>query len=232
MKLAIMQPYFMPYIGYFQLIQVADKFVFYDDVNFINRGWINRNRILVNGKDFLFSIPLKEASQNKLINEIYLSDDVKWKEKFLKTLEMAYKKAPFYQTVYEIVEKVLNLPTQNLSEWIVESFSVLNEYLAVQTQIVASSSIYQNTHLKAQERILDICVQEKATHYINAIGGVELYDKPSFENVGVQLHFLKTKPIVYKQFKNDFVPWLSIIDIMMFNDIATIQGFLEEYELG
>jgi hypothetical protein len=231
MRLAIMQPYFLPYIGYLQLIDAVDKFVLYDDVNYINKGWINRNRILVNGQEYLFTIPLKEASQNKLINEIYLSDDPKWRGKLLKTFEQAYKKAPFYLTAFAVTEKIINLDAEKVSDWIAGSFGILNEYLGIQTEIVPSSSIYENTHLKGQERILNICQQEKAEHYINPIGGTDLYDKSYFEQVGIQLNFLKSKALVYSQFKNEFVPWLSIVDMMMFNDVPAIQGFLNEYEL-
>lgn len=232
MRLAIMQPYFLPYIGYLQLIAAVDKFVFYDDVNFINKGWVNRNRMLVNGQEYLFTVPLKDASQNKRINEISLSDDAKWRAKLLKTIEQSYKKAPFFVESYGLVEQVFNNPTQNLSGWIVESFGLINAHLGIQTSIVPSSSIYQNTHLKAQERIVDICQQERATQYINPIGGVELYDKAAFEGMGIQLNFLKSNSIEYPQFKNEFVPWLSILDILMFNSTDTIHGFLKQYELN
>ena len=231
MRLAIMQPYFLPYIGYLQLMNAVDKFVLYDDVNYINKGWINRNRVLVNGQEYLFTIPLKDASQNKLINEIYLSNDPKWRGKLLKTLEQAYKKAPFYLTAFAVTEKIINLDAEKVSDWIAAGFGVLANCLEIQTEIVPSSDIYQNTHLKAQERIMDICQQEKAQHYINPIGGVELYDKKVFEEAGMRLNFIKSKPIVYPQFKNEFVPWLSIVDIMMFNDVSTIKGFLNDYEL-
>lgn len=231
MRLAIMQPYFMPYIGYLQLMNAVDKFVLYDDVNYINKGWINRNRILVNGQEYLFTIPLKEASQNKLINEIYLSNDPKWKGKLLKTIEQGYKKAPFYLTAFEVTEKIINFDAEKLSDWIAAGFGFLADHLSIKTQIVPSSAIYQNTHLKAQERILDICLQEKAQHYINPIGGMELYDKSVFEEKGIRLNFIKSKPVVYPQFKNEFVPWLSILDILMFNEVVDIQHFLNEYEL-
>ncbi len=231
MRLAIMQPYFMPYIGYLQLMNAVDKFVLYDDVNYINKGWINRNRILVNGQEYLFTIPLKDASQNKLINEIYLSNDPKWRGKLLKTIEQAYKTAPFYLSAFEVTEKIINFDAERVSDWIARSLEIVAKYLGIQAEIIPSSTIYQNTHLKAQERILDICLQENADHYINPIGGTELYDKAIFEEKAIQLNFIKSKPVVYPQFKNEFVPWLSIIDILMFNDVVDIQQFLNEYEL-
>lgn len=231
MKIAIMQPYIFPYIGYFQLINAVDKFIIYDDVNFINKGWINRNRILVNGKDSLFTIPLKEASQNKLINSIEVNWDNAWKSKFLKTIEQSYKKAPHYQQVLPLIEGLLNTEKSIFSEIIFENLTQICQYLGIKTEIVPSSRIYQNTHLKAQERIIDICVQEKSDTYINPIGGLELYDKAIFQAIGKELFFIKSKAIRYTQFKNEFVPWLSIIDILMFNNPEQISTLLNDYEL-
>ena len=231
MKLAIMQPYIFPYIGYFQLIKSVDKFVLYDDVNFINRGWINRNRILVNGSDSMFTIPLKDASQNKLINEIDVNWDNNWKGKFLKTIEQAYKKAPFYENILPIIEKTIEVQEVQFNKIIENNLRLICEYLEIKTEIISSSTIYQNTDKKAQERILDICLHEKANHYINPIGGLELYDKEIFANENMQMNFIKSSPVEYKQFKNEFVPWLSMIDVLMFNSKEEINKFLDNYEL-
>jgi hypothetical protein len=231
MKLGIMQPYIFPYIGYFQLINAVDKFVIYDDVNFINKGWINRNRILNNGKDSLFSIPLREASQNKLINEIEVNWDAAWKSKFLKTLEQCYKKAPFYQEILPIIEQTLSLDDEVISKVIENNLRLICHYLEIKTEIISSSDIYKNVHLKAQERILDICLQENATQYINPIGGLELYNKEFFEAKNIKMDFIKSNPIDYKQYKNEFVPWLSMIDVLMFNSKEQIKEFLDNYEL-
>ena len=231
MKIGIMQPYIFPYIGYFQLINAVDKFILYDDVNFINKGWINRNRMLNNGKDSLFSIPLKEASQNKLINKIEVNWDSAWKSKFLKTLEQCYKKAPFYQETLLIIQQTLNVDNEPISKIVEHNLRLICKYLDIKTEIVSSSAIYQNSHLKAQERILAICLQEKATQYINPIGGLELYDKDFFEAQNIQLNFIKSKLIQYPQFKNEFVPWLSMIDVLMFNSKEEIISFINNYEL-
>ncbi len=231
MTIAIMQPYILPYVGYLQLMATVDKFILYDDVNFINRGWINRNRMLVNGQDFMFTVPLKNASQNKLINEIELGDENKWREKLLKTIEQAYKKAPQFGVVFGLIEQIVNNKSGKITDFIADSFVVLNNYLDIKTEIVRTSAIYNNTHLKAQERILDICKQEQAHHYINPIGGMELYDRHYFEESKIKLNFIKAKPIHYQQFKNEFVPWLSILDLLMFCDVPTIQAFLLEFEL-
>lgn len=231
-----MQPYFLPYIGYMQLMDTADKFVLYDDVAFINRGWINRNRVLVNGQEYTFTIPLKEASQNKRINEIELANDPKWRGKLLRTIEQSYRKAPFYSTVFPMIEKMVNFVPETIADYIRHSYTELNPYLSITTEIVASSSIYQNEQLKAQERILDICHREGADHYINPIGGQELYDKVRFAQEGVRLSFMQSRSVPYPQFPskdstNAFVPWLSMLDVLMFNDPAQIRAMLPEFEL-
>ncbi|GAB4045227.1 WbqC family protein [Spirosoma litoris] len=231
MTLAIMQPYFMPYIGYMQLMSAVDTFVLYDDVAFINRGWINRNRLLINGQEYLFTVPLKDASQNKRINEVHLADDPKWRSKLLKTIEQGYRKAPYYQTVMPLTEKVINFTTDSIADLVYFSLVELNQYLGMTTRLVQSSTIYANEDMKAQARILDICRQENAQRYINPIGGTELYDKPTFDQAGIQLNFIKSNRVEYPQFKNEFVPWLSIIDVLMFNDVATVRTMLTEYEL-
>ncbi len=231
MKIAIMQPYIFPYIGYFQLINAVDRFVILDDVNYINKGWINRNNILVNGKKSLFTIPLKEASQNKWINEIYISDEIKWKINFLKTIEQNYKKATYFRNVYPIIEEIVNSSISKISDFNYYSISKINNYFGVKTEIVSSSSIYKNNESKAHNKILDICLKEKASIYINPIGGLELYDKRDFTEKKLELFFIKTDDIKYSQFANDFEPWLSIIDVMMFNSSQTIKIFLEQYTL-
>lgn len=231
MIIGIMQPYLFPYIGYFQLIKAVDKFVIYDDVNYINRGWINRNRILVGGEAFQFTVPLKDASQNKLINEIEITSDASWKKKLLKTIQQSYQKAPQFQNVYQLIQEIITPEHKTIAALNLVALLKICEFIKLDTEIVSSSTIYQNSDLKASERILDICLQEKANGYINAIGGMELYDKEKFEKLGVKLNFIKSLPISYRQIKNAFIPWLSMIDILMFNDYKDINSFLDQYEL-
>jgi hypothetical protein len=231
MKIAIMQPYLLPYIGYFQLINAVDKFVMLDDVNYINRGWINRNRILINGKPQLISIPLKEASQNKLINEIEIVNDQKWRGKLLKTLQHNYRKAPFYQDVFPLIEKIILNKEQNISTFIFASVIDINVYLEIKTFIEPSSAKYHTKHLKAEQKIVNICIQEKATTYINPIGGTELYSKQLFKDHNINLFFLKTDEIMYNQNFSNFIPYLSIIDVMMFNSKNDIKEMLNKYKL-
>jgi hypothetical protein len=231
MKLGIMQPYLFPYIGYFQLINSVEKFVIFDDVNYINKGWINRNRILLKDKEFLFTVPLEKSSQNRLICETNLFNDNKWKVKFLKTLYAAYNKAPMFKEAYTIIEQIINLNELHLSTFISNSIVQICNYLMIDTQIILSSKHYKTSHLNGQDKILEICRIEKASVYLNSIGGFGIYQKDVFEKQNIKLFFLKSKPAIYKQFSNEFVPFLSVIDVMMFNDKDKIAGYLSGYEL-
>lgn len=231
MKIAIMQPYFFPYLGYFQMFNAVDKFVLLDDVNFIMRGYINRNSILLNGQAHKFSIPLSSPSQNKLINETKLNFSEKDRENFLKTIQMAYKKAPCFNNFYPILEKIINNSEIDLTKFLKYSFEEVKNYLELNTEILVSSEIEKNNTLKAQDRIIEINKQLGATMYINAIGGQELYNREDFSSVDIELKFIKMQPINYKQFKNEFVPNLSMIDVLMFNSQEEINKLLEQYEL-
>ncbi|MBO0952420.1 WbqC family protein [Fibrella forsythiae] len=232
MTLAIMQPYVLPYIGYIQLLNAVDTFVFYDDVAFINRGWVNRNRLLVNGNEYLFTIPLKDASQNKLIREIELANDPKWRGKLLKTIEQSYRKAPQYGVIMPMAERIINFQADTIADYIFHSFSELTTHLGITTRLVASSTVYENGHLKAQERIVDICRQEGAERYINPIGGTELYSQSAFEPIGCELRFIQPRRVTYPQTGGgEFVPWLSIVDLLMNLDAETIRPLLTEFDL-
>jgi hypothetical protein len=230
MKIAIMQPYFFPYIGYFQLINAVEKFVFLDDVHFINRGWINRNRILVNGKANMFTVPLQAASQNKLINEINIVAE-NWQEKILKTMELAYKKAPQFAAVYSLVQEVFLSPVGDIATLARKSIMAVCCFLGIPTVFIESASLFNNQYLKASDRIVDISRQLDGTSYYNLIGGEGLYDRKIFSDNSIQLHFVKTGTMMYSQYGSDFVPALSIIDVLMFNSKNQIQEMLLRYEL-
>lgn len=230
MKVGIMQPYFMPYIGYFQLMKAVDKYVIYNDVNYINRGWVARNNILINERKQLFTIKLQGASQNKHFTEIQILDDFK---KLTKTLEMNYSKAPFFQPTMELMNKIFSFPEKRLDLFIKNSFEEILTYLKIDTELILSSNIKKDDSLKGQDKILDICKRLKADTYYNAIGGKELYDKKEFAKNGISLCFLRTNEnLQYKQFsKMDFIPNLSIIDVLMFNSVEEVNGMLDDYIL-
>jgi hypothetical protein len=231
MKLAIMQPYIFPYIGYFQLLNYVDRFVLYDNVNFINKGWINRNNILINKQAGLFTIPLKKASQNKLINEIEILDDGKWKAKFLKTVELSYKKSPYFTETFSLIKEIVLIEENNLSKFIHSSLILITQYLNINTSINNSSSAVKKSQLKAQDRIIEICKDIKATNYVNPIGGINLYDKANFEAENIKLNFIKSEDFEYQQYNHSFVNHLSIIDVLMFNSLEEVNILLNKFKL-
>lgn len=232
MNLAIMQPYIFPYIGYFQLLNAVDKWVIYDDVNFIKKGWINRNYILINDRPSLYTIPLKNGSQNELINNVFISYNEAWRQKLLKKIEFSYKKAPFYATIYPLLEEVLSSKPTLIKDLNYLSLIRIAAYLDIDTEIIESSSIYGNRHLKGQDRIIDICKQNKCKTYINPSGGKKLYKNKVFLENKIDLFFHYPNAIIYNQYsKQEFVPWLSIIDVLMFNSVEEISRMLQDYKL-
>lgn len=231
MKLGIMQPYFMPYIGYWQLLNSVDKYVVYDDVNFIKGGWINRNRILLNGEIKYLNVPMLGASSFKKINEIYVNSDKRIQEKNLKFIESAYRKSPFFSDVFELLEGIIRCDEANLAVYIASSIRKVMNYLGISTEIIFSSQLEKDCSLKGQEKVLEICRILGATEYYNAVGGQSLYSFDEFEKRGIALKFMQTDNIEYKQFESAFVPNLSIIDVMMFNTTDDIAKMLTKYSL-
>lgn len=232
-KIAIMQPYIFPYIGYFQLLTAVDTFVILDDVNFIMRGWINRNNILINGKPFLFSIPLSKPSQNRLISETKINFSEKEKLKFLKTLEGAYKKAPYFNEFLPTLNQIIMNADDDLSGYIQNSFAAILKYLSLDIEIVRSSQIEKDNTLTGEARILEICKRLNTETYVNLPGGMSLYSKSSFEKENMELRFIKTfsEKINYKQFNPEYTPNLSFLDVVMFNSKEKIHEFLKQYAL-
>ena len=205
LTLGVMQPYLFPYMGYFQLIAAVDRFVVYDDVNYIKQGWVNRNRILVNGAPHLFTLPLSGAGSFTTMNTIALDPQRygAWREKFLRTVAQAYVRAPFLRPVQELLR----------------------------TELVPTSSMYGNQDLSGQARILDICAREGAGRYLNAIGGKELYDGAAFAERGITLSFLRSRLPEYRQGKGSFVPGLSILDAMLFVPPDELHGMMTAFDL-
>lgn len=228
MKLAIMQPYFMPYIGYFQTMAAVDTYVVYDDVQYIKGGWVSHNYLLVGGKKQMFSIQLKGASPNKLFNEVEIGDNFK---KLTHMLQLNYCKAPYYQEVMPVLQKIFGCDDRNLARFLWNSYRELFEYLDIGTNIILSSSIEKDNSLRGKDKVLAICKALGADAYLNAIGGQELYDKAQFAANGVNLHFVKTDDLKYQQFGSDFEPGLSFIDVLMFNGKERTRDLLRKYTL-
>lgn len=233
MKIAIMQPYFLPYIGYFQLINAVDKFVIYDNIEYTKKGWINRNRILVNGADEYISLPIKKGSDFLDVKDRFLADSFdNDKKKICNKIKEAYRKAPYFTETYSLIEAIFKYEHTNLFEFIFHSIKLITQHIGINTEFIVSSTLPINHHLKAQDKVLSICEYLKTESYINPIGGLDLYKKEAFKAMGFSLFFLKTNPIVYKQFNNEFLSCLSIIDVLMFQGTQNTKfSLLNEFKL-
>ncbi len=231
--LAVMQPYVFPYIGYFNLMKCSSHFVLFDDVNFIMRGWVNRNRILSNGSPVTFSIPLSKSSQNSIIREVRVADLEHFKRKFRRTLEHSYAKAKYFDVGMEYVDKVLNDEKDTISEIAKLSITCAADMLGIDCNIHESSKNFSDTKgMERSERIISIAGRLNCDSYVNPAGGVLLYDKEHFKAHGVDLKFIKPNFIPYEQaYSKDFVPALSVIDLMMNQSIDEIKNHLCSYEL-
>ena len=221
MKLGIMQPYFMPYIGYFQLMKAVDKYVVYDDVNYIKGGWANRNHILINGEKEMFTVTLQKASQNKLFNEIVIGDDFK---KLMKTLQMNYSRAINFDQTMVLMERIISFPNKQLAVFIANSFREILSYLSVETEILMS--------LRGKDKIIQICEILGADTYYNAVGGKNLYDQEEFREHGITLNFVDSLPQVYSQLHTrEFVSGLSMVDVLMNNTKDEVNRLLDSFQL-
>lgn len=231
MKVAIMQPYFLPYLGYWQLIDAVDCFVIYDDVFYIKNGWVNRNRILINGKPFYMTVPLEKASQNKRICELKIVSTPFWRHKLIKTIRNTYQKSPYFLETVPVIEQIIHHEANDLADYLLYQLKVLSSILEITTKIVRSSRCYKNENLKGQNRILDICKRERATIYINPEGGKALYNKERFRNADIDLKFIVTRQQTYKQSEIDFISNLSIIDMLMELGSSGTRQYLGDFDL-
>ena len=226
-----MQPYFFPYIGYFQLIESVDLFIIYDNIKYTKKGWINRNRFLRDGVYSVFTVPLRKDSDFLDVKDRALADNFD-RGKLANQLREAYRRAPHFDDAFPVIENSIMSPQPNLFDYIYASVVNVCHYLGIGTRIVASSSVAIDPTLKAEDRVLAICKATGASSYVNAIGGQHLYSREEFDTHGVSLKFLMSHPITYPQFGAPFIPSLSIVDVMMFNSVPVIREFLETgYEL-
>ena len=225
-----MQPYFVPYIGYFQLIAAVDLFIVYDNIKYTKKGWINRNRLLQNGKDVLFSLPLKSDTDSLDVCERELAADFN-RQKLLNQFKDAYRRAPYFEQTYPLLEQILRYEDANLFCFLHHSIVKTCEHLGITTEIKLSSVIAIDHELKNQDKVLALCEALGASTYVNAIGGMELYSKEAFRETDVELKFIQSKPFEYPQLGGEFVPWLSIIDVMMCNSLPVIHGQLFQCDL-
>lgn len=222
MRLAIMQPYFLPYLGYFQLIAAVDVFVVYDNIEYTKKGWINRNRLLRGPEAVTFSLPLKGASDFLTVGQRELAADFR-PVKLLNQIKAAYQKAPFFQATFELMERIVQHPEPNLFRYLHHSLELMCQHLDIPTKRLVSSEVPIDHALRKQDKVIAFCRSLGATIYINPIGGVELYSKPEFQFHGIDLMFLRMLPWEYPQLGEPFVPHLSVLDVLMFNPIEAVR---------
>lgn len=231
MKIAVMQPYFLPYIGYFQLISSVDQFIIYDNIKYTKKGWINRNRFLLNDADTLFSLPLQKGSDLLNIVDRKLAANFN-RIKLLNQFKNAYRRAPQFYPNFPVIERIVMCEKVNLFHYIYQSIVQICNYLDIKTEIKTSSEINIDHGLRRQDKVLALCRAVGADTYINAKGGVDLYSRHDFISRGIELKFINTLPFEYEQFGAAFLPWLSIIDVLMFNELASVKTCINErYEL-
>ncbi len=226
-----MQPYLFPYIGYFAYIHATDKFMFYDDVQFIMRGWINRNRISLNGREHMITVPLVGASPNKNINETKVMDNG-WQDKALSTIRQAYLRAPEFAMVFPLITEILTSGDRTIDKLAGRSVRTVCKYLGMSAPVASTSAAHGNAMLGRVERLVDICRREGSETLIVPEGGRSLYDREVFADAGIRLHYLRPLETPYPRGPHaPWIPWLSIIDVLMHLPPAEVRALLDRYEL-
>jgi len=221
-RAAIMQPYFLPYIGYFQLIAAVDVFVLYDTIQYTKKGWVNRNRLLRSGQPATFSLPLRSDSDYLDIRDRQIAPDFD-PGRIVRQFEGAYRRAPWFGETMALLERVLGCPERNLFAFLESSIRATCDHLGIATAIERSSAIAIDPDLRREGRVIAVCREIGAATYVNPPGGVELYDRNQFTENGLELRFLQPRPFTYHQFDHPFVPWLSIVDVLMFNSVSDVR---------
>ncbi|MFC4274307.1 WbqC family protein [Achromobacter aloeverae] len=231
MRLAIMQPYFLPYLGYWQLLVAADRFVIYDNVNYIKGGWVNRNRVLISGLPGYITVPLHQATPYKQIIETQVQAGTHWRDKMCKTLENCYRRAPYFAESFPVLERIIRHPEANLASYLSNQLSIVADHLDLPASIVLASDVHPMGTTTGEARVLEICAREGASHYVNSVGGMALYDTGTFRSHGIELQFLKSRGSPYPQRAKPFTPHLSIADVLMEVGKEGAQRLLREYDL-
>lgn len=231
-KVAIMQPYFLPYIGYWQLMHHVDIFVVYDDIEYTKKGWISRNRFLLNGKPEIFSLPLKKGSDFLDVRERKLSETFSAeKVRLINRLEAAYRNAANFKEGKSLLDDIFASVDTNLFRFIYQSIEQVRSRLGMTNLLIVSSAIGIPRQMNGQTRVIATCKALGGTDYINPIGGVDLYSEQAFSAEGIRLHFQRVRPLEYQQFEYEFVPNLSILDSIMLLGIQSVREFLPEMDL-
>jgi len=216
-----MQPYFFPYIGYFQLIHCVDTYVNLDHVSFMKRSYMTRNVLKNNTR---INVNVSGGSQNKKCNEVYVNFENNYISKFLKTLENLYSKESNYDSILNniILPEFINRQI-TISEFNLNLIKRICNYLDVETKIINTSEGL--TNLKKGEGLKSITKKIGSNVYVNAIGGQSLYNKDDFKNDNIELNFIEMGNV---DFDNKYS---SILDLLFRYDKSHIQKQIKNYKL-
>lgn len=233
-KVAIMQPYFFPYLGYLSLIKHTDTFILFDTVQFIRHGWIERNRVLKQGEGWLYiKVPLVKAPRETLIKDSYIDNAQQWKDKIIAQLQPYKKIAPYYSQTMAVVEDVLDGEFDSIVALNKSALEKICAYLDIERPILTFSEMDLPIKQAAapDEWALHICeAMDGVDEYWNPPGGESFFDRSKYDKAGIKLVFQKVQIREYDQ-KRQFEPGLSILDVMMFNSPEEINKMLDDYEL-
>ena len=228
-RVAIMQPYLFPYIGYYQLVFAADKFVFFDDVNFRKKSYIQRNSILLDGEPCLFTLPVIAASQNKKIRDLEFSIEV---GSVLNKIRESYLNAPYFNQIFPMVEHVLGSKSRCLADVCEMSIREVFGLAGLSVEILRSSDLDYDREADAQGKILDIVKSLRGDLYLNPPGGRGLYSRGEFRENGIELYFLESVQTPYQQANlTGFVENLSVIDVLMWAGTEGLRERLDSHRL-
>lgn len=225
LRVAIMQPYLLPYQGYFQLIEYVDRFVVYDDIEYTKKGWINRNRILRNGEPAYFTLPIKSDRDTMDVRDRSIADAFD-KGKLQRQILQPYARAPHLDEMSSLVRDVLSFNGTNLFAFVWNSLQLATAVLGIETEFVVSSSLGISRSLRGEDRVIETCSALGATEYVNPIGGLDLYDAERFADRGIDLRFHRAQLSPYQQSSQEFVAGLSVIDSIAFLGASEAARFI------
>ena len=235
MKIGIMQPYFLPYLGYFSLIKHTKRYILFDSVQFIKHGWIERNRILKPQSGWQYiSVPLTKHSSDTKIKDIVIKNTTDWRNKIFSQLEHYKRRAPFYQDTIDTLKNALDIDTESIVELNEHVLKVICAYIGIEF----NENIFSEMNLPIEEIntpdewALNICKSlGNVDEYWNPEGGLEFFDREKYEKAGININFIKMNLTRYPQRRPEFEAGLSIVDVMMFNEPSKINKMLDDYEL-
>jgi hypothetical protein len=235
MKIGIMQPYFIPYLGYFSLIDATDRWILFDTPQYIRHGWVNRNRVLKPAKDDwqYLSVPLEKHSQETTILDVSIKQNG-WQDKMIAQLSHYKKKARYYDPVIGLLQDSFTKQKDDFSLVNLNAQLILDicTYcgMEIKIELFSEMDLTIGTVSAPDEWALEISKSLCATHYLNPPGGQEFFDKSKYDNAGIKLHFLESSLPPYYQANNSFIPGLSIVDALMFNSPQDVLGMIKYYQ--